>query len=55
MNLLLLILMTLAAATAVAWTTRRFARLIADDGYGHRPAPRSHHDEERRNDPVLAR
>lgn len=55
MNTMMLILLALAATAAVVWTTQRFARLIADDGYGHRPAPRSHYDEERRNDPVLAR
>lgn len=45
MNVLILILIALVAAPAIVWTTRRFARLVATDGYGHRPAPRSHHDQ----------
>lgn len=55
MTTLILILLPLVAATALAWTTRLIIRLITTDGYGRRPAPRSHHDEERRHDPVLVR
>ena len=45
MNTLVLILIAIAALAAVTWTTARYARLISYDGYGHRPAPRSHLDQ----------
>lgn len=45
----LIILLAVAAAIAIVWTARHFSHLITEDGYGHRPPPRSHHDDELRD------
>jgi hypothetical protein len=38
-------MITFAAVLLVLFGAYALARLIAHDGYGSRPAPRSHHDE----------
>lgn len=44
MNIAALIILAVVAAFALAWLAIRYAHLIAGDGYGHRPIPRSHYD-----------
>lgn len=45
MNPAILIVIAVVAVLAVTWATVRYARLISNDGYGHRPTPPTHHDQ----------
>lgn len=45
MNVAQLILIAIAAVFALIWATTQYARLIRDDGYGHRPTPPTHYDQ----------
>ena len=45
MNPVFLILIAIAATVALVWGVIGLFDLIARDGYGVRPAPRSHHED----------
>lgn len=53
MNLLLLII-GVAVLTGLAWTVAALYETLTHDGYGRRPAPRSHRREEQRWNPPYA-
>lgn len=49
------IILLVISVSALAWLLFRLNGVIDSDGLGHRPPPRSHHDEQARERELLRR